>query len=142
MYCKFCGATLNDDAKFCLSCGAVASASDEKVEPKAAKSEFTHDKRDPREVFSSKGENYYNYDNSFLQHKSYQSDIYIRQSRNKHLTDPIQYTENIGGQIPENIKNSINKEKKKNKKTVLKVCFIILAVAVAAGGICIALNLL
>lgn len=140
MYCKFCGATLKEGDKFCLSCGAVASASDEKVEPKAAKSEFTHDKRDPREVFASKGENYYDYNNTFLQNDKYDPNIYIKQSRNKYLSEPIHYTENIGGQMPEHMKNAVNKQKKKNPG--LKVVLTILILAVIAGVVCLVLRLL
>lgn len=140
MYCKFCGATLKEGDKFCLSCGAVASASDEKVEPKAAKSEFTHDKRDPREVFAMKGENYYNYNNTFLQNDKYDPDIYIKQSRNKHLSDPIMYTENIGGKMPEHMQNAVNQQKK-SKKTGLIVFSTIFILAVIVAIVCLVLIL-
>ena len=94
MYCKYCAANLPDNAKFCSSCGATASASEERVEPtKAVKPEHMRDK--PGDQVYKKGEDYYSTENTLMNHDIYESDIYTKQNRNNYVQKEVKYAENF-----------------------------------------------
>lgn len=136
MYCKYCGATIEDGIKFCNICGAESSASSEKIKPTAAKSTMTRDKRDPREQYSAnKLDAYYSYDNSILNNDNYNPEIHTTLNRNNYVQKKVHYTENIGGDgVPDNYhQGSRFPDVKKKMKVGTKIVILLLTVLVGVG---------
>ena len=143
MFCKYCNAKMEDNAKFCASCGAVASASDEKVEMKVKPRDIDSLNRDASDYSYNKGLNYYSSDNMLMNHDSYQSDIYTQADRSHYVQKPIVYTENIGNlgadekQAMMNRSNnaSLNYAKSQGRGIGTKIFIAILglAIGIAAG---------
>ncbi len=130
MYCKYCGAIIADGVKFCGSCGATASASTERIEPKAAKPEENFKKREPGDISYNKGANYYTYDNSMLNHDGFE------QSNVNSAPKPIQYTENfgnLGGSFEGGHKSRSFNKANKPLGFFTKVVVTVLSLGVGAG---------
>lgn len=110
MYCKYCAAYLPDNAKFCNSCGAKSSASEERVEPiKAKKPEHLRDK--PGDYSFEKGQDYYSTENNIMNHDIYESNIYTRQNRNNYVQKEVKYAENINFYNMNNSEKDVTNEK-------------------------------
>lgn len=94
MFCKYCGANLPDGARFCSSCGATASASEERVEPTKAKMP-ENVKAQKGDYSYNKGEDYYSTENTIMNHESYESDIYTKDNRYNYVQKEVKYAENF-----------------------------------------------
>ena len=107
MFCKYCGANIPDGARFCSSCGATASGSEERVEPTKAKKP-DHIKGKPGDYTYNKGADYYSSENTIMNHDSYASDIYTKENRNNYVQKEVKYAEKFDFNSFNDYKNNTN----------------------------------